>query len=411
MIRRLVPFMCLLILSACKKEEHKAFQMPPPEVTDYVVQQQNLPVIFDFVGFAQSSHPVEIRARVEGYLDKIAYQEGQIVKAGELLFQLDPRLYQADVEKAKAEVARQEAILANANLTVDRLRPLFEKNAASKKDLDNAIASQLSSQASVLAAKAQLLYNEVNLSYTTITSPITGYSDKAKFREGALINPASNSLMTTVSVIDPIWVYFTVSDNDILKTQEQEAKRTLVLPQDSRQAVARDNNQYIVEVTMSDGSLYPIKGIVDYSSPTYDQATGTLQVRAVFQNPEGMLRPGQFVRVKVKGAERPEALTVPRRAIQQNKNGMFVYLIDKDNKVIVQDVTGGDWFGNYQVITNGLKVGDRIVVDGVNKVMPGATVKVTGVWKDPGDSKTKVSAEPAKAVEATKSAETPKDSK
>lgn len=379
---RFVMLLCFLSLTACK-QQHQAPQMPPAEVTDYVVQPKTVPVVFDFVGFAQSSHPVEIRARVEGYLEKIAYQEGQLVNQGDLLFQLDPRLYEADVEKAKAEVARQEAILANANLTVDRLKPLFEKKAASKKDLDNAIASQLSSEAAVLAAKAQLIYNQVNLGYTTIISPITGYADKARLREGALINPASNSLLTTVSVIDPIWIYFTVSDNDILKAEEQRANKTIVLPYDEGTVTVGKENKYVVEVLLSNNTVYPIKGVVDYSSPTFDQATGTIQVRAVFKNPEGLLRPGQFVRVKVYGAEHPGALTVPRRALLQNSQGMFVYLINKDNKANVQNVTTGDWYGDYQVVTNGLKAGDRIVVDGINKILPGATVNVTGPWKEP----------------------------
>lgn len=365
---------------ACESPK-KPPDKPPAEITDYEVKEQNVPVVFDFVGFAKSSHPVEIRARVEGYLEKIAYQEGQLVQEGQLLFQLDPRLYEAEVDKSKAEIARQEAILANANLTVDRLRPLFEKNAASKKDLDNAIANQLSSAAAVLLAKAQLQYNEVNLGYTTITSPIRGYSDKAKLREGALINPASNSLLTTISVIDPIWVYFTISDNDVLKTSEQEAKKALVLPKGSSDVTIAENNKYIVEAVFSDGSTFNQKGYVDYSSPTYDQATGTLQVRAVFPNPQAILRPGQFVRVRVLGAERPNALMVPRRALQQNKNGQFVYLI-KDGKAISQNVTTGEWYKEYQIVTNGLKEGDKIVVDGTNKLLPGAPVRIIGPWKE-----------------------------
>lgn len=380
----------LLSLTAC--EQKKVTPPPKPaEVTNYIVEPESIPVVYDFVGFAQSSHPVEIRARVEGYLEKIAYKEGQLVNEGDLMFQLDPRLYEADVSKAKAEVARQEALLVNANLTVDRLRPLFEKNAASKKDLDNAVANQLATDAALLAAKAQLQYNEVNLGYTTITSPITGYSDKAKFREGALINPASNSLLTTVSVIDPIWVYFTISDNDILRTSQEEAKNTLKLPRGNSEdhITIADDNKYVVEATFSDGSLFPHKGIVDYSSPTYDQATGTIQVRAVFPNPEAALRPGQFVRVKVLGAIHPDALLVPRRALMQKKDGMYVYLIDQDNKVTAQDVTGDEWYEEYQIITNGLKPGDNIVIDGINKLMPGSKVNVVGPWKDPKEEPTK----------------------
>jgi membrane fusion protein (multidrug efflux system) len=366
-----LAFHALLLLTACKHETKPPVALPPVDVMDFVVEPKTLPAVFDFIGFAASSHPVEIRARVEGYLDKTAYQDGQIVHEGDLLFQLDPRQYIAKVEQDKAEVARQFALVENAKLTVNRLTPLYEQKAASKKDLDNATANLLASEASLLAAKAQLLESQIQLDYTTIRAPITGLADKAKFQQGSLINPGSNSLMTTISVIDPIWIYFTVSDNDILSAQQQSANQQMTLPKES---------QYEIEAVMSDGSIYPYKGKVDFSSPTYDQSTGTLLARAVFPNPKSDIRPGQFVRVKVFGAERPHALFVPKRALMQKKNGMFVYLIDTENKVVAQDVDTGDWYEEYQIITNGLKPGDRIVVDGINKVRPGATVHVKGPW-------------------------------
>lgn len=368
----LLTILTALTLCSCHSKDKKTPSIPPPvDINDYTVKPQNIPAVFDFIGFAESIHPVEIRARVEGYLDKIAYEDGQMVQEGSLLFQLDPRQYEAQVAQAQAEVAKQEAILENAKLTVNRLTPLFEKKAASKKDLDNATANQLSAAASLLSAKANLLNAEINLSYTTILSPITGLTDKAKLREGALINPASNSLLTTVSVIDPIWVYFTISDNDILKATKQSDEHSIILPKDS---------DYEVQIILSDGSIFPYKGKVNFNSPTYDQSTGTLLARAVFPNPKADLRPGQFVRVKVFGAMRPNALTVPRRALMQKSSGMFVYLISKDNKVISQDVTTGDWYEDYQVITNGLKPEDHIVVDGINKVRPGMTVNVLKPW-------------------------------
>lgn len=375
--RIFLTILAALILCSCHSKDKKTPPLPPPvDVNDYTVEPNNIPAVFDFIGFAESIHPVEIRARVEGYLDKIAYEDGQMVQEGSLLFQLDPRQYEAQVAQARAEVAKQEAILENAKLTVNRLTPLYEKKAASKKDLDNATASQLSAAASLLSAKANLLNAEINLSYTTILSPITGLSDKAKLREGALINPASNSLLTTISVIDPIWVYFTISDNDILKATKQSNERSIILPEEK---------DYDVEIILSDGSVFPYKGKVNFSAPTYDQSTGTLLARAVFPNPKADLRPGQFVRVKVFGANRPNALIVPRRALMQKSSGMFVYLISKDNKVISQDVTTGDWYEDYQVITNGLKAGDRIVVDGINKVRPGMTVNVVKAWTPPAN--------------------------
>lgn len=374
----------VLFLSSCASKEQKAPPPPPTDVTDFVVKPKDIPAIFDFIGFAESSHPVEIRAKVEGYLDKLAYDEGQQVKAGQLLYQIDPSQYKAKVEQAQAEVAREAAVLENAILAVDRLAPLYKQKAASKKDLDNAISSKLSAEASLEAAQANLLFAQINLDYTTIVSPITGLAAKSKYREGALINPGSNSELTTVYVMDPIWIYFTISDNDLLSVQAEEANKTMTLPQND-QKVLPQKNDYIVEAVRSDGSIYPFKGTVDYSSPTYDQATGSMLARAVFPNPENILRPGQFIRVKVFGAMRPNALYVPRRALLQKNNGMYVFLIDKDNKVIAQDVSTGDWEGNYQIITNGLKPGDRIVVDGINKLRTGSPINITGPWNSPPD--------------------------
>lgn len=361
----------LLLIAACSKEA-KPPPPPPVKVVAFTVTPQTIPAVFDFIGFAESSHQIEIRARVEGYLDKIAYVEGQLVHAGDLLFQLDPTQFKTKVDQARGEVAKQEALVENAKLTVNRLTPLFQQKAASKKDLDNATATLLSTQASLQSAKADLVNNEINLGYTTITTPITGLSDRSKYREGALITPGSNSLLTTVSVLDPIWVYFTVSDNVILRAQEQSAKKKIIFPEEKN---------YSVEVILSDDSVYPYKGKVNFSAPTYDQSTGTLLIRAVFPNPKATMLPGQFVRIKVYGAEHPNVLYVPRRALLQKANGMYVYLIDKDNQVVAQDVSTGDWYGDYQIITNGLKPDDRIVVDGINKIVAGMKVEVTGEWQ------------------------------
>lgn len=357
--------MTALLLSACQSD--KSPIKLPTEVTEYVVEPRTIPATFDSMGFAESVHPVEIRARVEGYLDQIAYQEGQLVHEGELMFQLDPKQFKAEVEKARGEVARQKALLENAKLTLDRLTPLYQQKATSKKDLDNAIANKLAIEAALISAEAQLMVNEINLGYTTITSPITGLADRSRYRQGALINPGSNSLMTTVSVLDPIWVYFPISDNDILRIRHEQKNEQLILPNPS---------DYVVEAILSDSTPYAHLGKVDFTSPTYDQSTGTMMARAVFPNPDAHIRPGQFVRIKVSGATRPNALAVPLKALMQKSSGLFVYLITADSKVIAQDVSIGEWDGDFQIITNGLKPGDRVIVDGINKVRPGMEVRV-----------------------------------
>ena len=368
---RICYLLFLIIITACESEK-QSHTSTPVGVTEYTVEPKTIGAVFDFIGFAESSHPVEIRAKIEGYLQKIAYKEGSLVHEGDLMFQIDPQQFEAKVEEAVGEVARQEALLANAILTVNRLTPLYEQKAASKKDLDNATANKLSVEASLQSAKAQLLFANINLGYTKIVAPVTGLAEKSKFYEGALINPASNSLMTTISVIDPIWVYFPVSDNDLLRARQESREKNLILPPES---------EYTVDAIMSDGSTYRFPGKLNYSSPTYDQATGTLQVRAEFPNPDGDLRPGQFIRVKVHGAKRPDAIVVPQRALMQKKSGMFVYLIENDGTIVAQDVSTGAWEGDYQVITNGLKQGDRVVVDGITKIRQGMKVNVIGPWK------------------------------
>jgi membrane fusion protein (multidrug efflux system) len=368
-------FLLALCFFSCERKPTEAQQPYAASVTAYAVTAQTIPAIFSYIGFAESSHPVEIRGRVEGYLDRIAYKEGGLVYEGDLLFQLDPSQFQAAVAQARGEVARQKAILENAKLTVNRLQPLYEQKAASKKDLDNAISNKLAAEASLLSAEAQLLNAEINLGYTTIRSPITGLSDKSRFREGTLITPGPNNLMTTISVVDPIWVYFTVSESDILQAQKSRNK-TLTIPQ--------DDTLWDVQMILTDDSIFPYTGKVDFSAPTYDQSTGTLLVRAVFPNPKSediasYVYPGQFVRVKVFGATRPNALLVPRKALIQKNTGFFVYLIDKENRVVAQDVSVGEWYGDDQIVTNGLKDGDLIVLDGTNKVRPGTPVHVESV--------------------------------
>lgn len=353
-------------LSSCNKTE----ETPPVslvEVSVVNVQRNTIPLVYQSVGYAESSHPVEIRARVEGYLEEIAYVEGSHVKTGDLLFKLDQRPFIANVEQAKGSLAREKALLWNAQQAVNRLTPLYQKNAASKKDLDDATASLLAAEASVQVAKANLESAEINLSYTVLNSPIDGLAGKSNFREGALISPGPNNLMTSVETLNPIWVYFSISENEILKMDSEVKKHTVILPKD---------DQYQVEVVLADGSIYPEKGVVNFASPTYNQRTGTLSLRAQFTNPHTVIRPGQFLRVNVYGAVRPDAIYVPQKALLEGKNGMYVYVV-REGKAAIQNVEVGDWYGDYWIITEGLKEGELVVVDGVNKVGQNVPVKIT----------------------------------
>lgn len=359
---------CLLIACyccvSCEKKKAGASPVYPVLVEVQKIERKTIPATFEFVGVIQSSHEVEIRARVTGYLEEIAYREGSFVQKGDLLFQIDPRPFQADLAKARAKVAQQEAVLWQAQRAVKRFQPLYEQKAASQRDLDNAIANELSAEAELLAAQAQVADAELNLSYTTIRSPVSGLTAQAKYRVGSLISPAQDQ-MTTISVIDPIWVVFSVSEQDMLKSQQERKQGKLVFPADE---------DFEIELVLADQSVYPEKGHVNFTAPSYSQQTGTMLIRAVLPNQETNLRPGQFVRVRVFGATRPDAIVVPQRAIVQSKNGNFVFVVGKENKAEVRPVVLGPWDQQNWVIFGGLQPGDEVIIDGINKLLPGAPV-------------------------------------
>ena len=311
---------------------------PPVDVTVVSVAPQTTPATYEFTGKTESSRAVEIRARVEGYLDKIAYTEGDFVRAGQLMFQLDPKPFQAALDSAKGDLARAEAQLANASATLARVKPLARQNALSQKDLDDAVANERSAQAQVQSAKAQARTAELNLGYATIKSPFNGLADKSQFREGSLVTPGSNSLLTTVVQLDPAWVNFGAGENDVLKFRRQKA---------SGQLKATENPD--VELVLADGSVYPNKGRIDYVAPTIDAQTGTLAIRAEIPNPDRVLSPGQFVRVRLQGIERANVLLVPQRAVMQGPQGKFVYVVSPENKAEVKPVQVGDFYGDQWI--------------------------------------------------------------
>lgn len=364
------------LLCGCDKKKTVP-QKPPVEVTVEKIEPKTIPTIFEYIGVIQSSHEVEIRARVTGYLETIAYLEGSFVQKGDLLFQLDPRPFQAALAKVRAQLAREQAVLWQAERAVKRFTPLYEQKAASQRDLDNAIASKMSAEAQVMEAQAQVADAEINLGYTTIRSPVSGLSSQAKYRVGSLISPTQDK-MTNVSVIDPIWVSFSVSEQDILSSEDQIRKRQLVFP---------PQGEFEIELILADQSIFPQKGTVNFASPSYSQETGTLMIRAVLSNPGDLLRPGQFVRVKIYGATRPNAIVVPQQAVQQGQNGSFVFVVNAENQAEVRPIVPGPWEQNHWVIWDGLKAGDQVVIDGVNKILPGSPVKVIKEIQFPEEKK------------------------
>jgi membrane fusion protein (multidrug efflux system) len=353
-------------IGGCSKEAP-----PPPErivdVTAVTIIPQDAPVIYEFVGQTQSSREVEIRARVDGFLERRLYTEGGLVKAGETLFLMDKKPFEATLQQARGELAQQRAKLQVAQANLTRVRPLAQQNAVSKKDLDDAIGNEQSARAAVLSAEGSVRQAELNLSYTTIASPLSGLSSFAKIQDGAYVN-ASNNLLTTVAQLDPIWVNFSVSENEYLRMRESVAKGEINVP---------PNQNFEVEVLLADGSVFPNRGKISFADPSFSSETGTFLVRATFSNPSGILKPGQFVRVNLRGATRPGAILVPQRAVQQGARSHFVWVVGKDGKAEQRVVDTGQWSGDDWVITQGLRADEQVVVDGAIRVGPGVQLKVS----------------------------------
>jgi len=354
-----------LVLGGCSKAKEAPAQ-PPPAVSVVTVAPADVAVSAEFVGQTQSSHLVNIQARVSGFLEKRMYTEGALVKEGQVLFQMDPKPFQAQLSQARAALAQAEAAKETARLNLERTRPLTALNALSQKDLDDATGQFQSAAAAVEQAMAEVETAELNLSYTTITTPVTGVSSSAKQTDGTYIG-MQNSLLTTVASISPMWVNFSLSENQMQTYRDQSARGLLRMPEDSR---------YTLEIVLVDGSVYPHTAQITFAEPSFNASTGTFLIRGSVANPEGILHPNQYVRVRVKGAIRPNAILVPQRAVQQGSQGHFVWVVGTDGKAERRPVTVGDWYGEDWFISEGLKAGDRVVVDGGLTLRPGTPVTV-----------------------------------
>jgi membrane fusion protein (multidrug efflux system) len=356
----------LSLLFGCGKEPVSSAR-PPTDVTVMTVTARDTPVVFEFVAQTQSSREVEIRARVAGFLEKRLYTEGELVKAGQVLFQMDRRPFEAALLSAQGQLAQQQARWEVAKATLARVRPLAQQNAVSKMDLDNAVGNERQTQAAVLAAQGQVRTEQLNLGYTTIASPLTGLSSFAKKQEGSYVTPGESGLLTSVSQMDPIYVNFSLSENETLKYRSEIAAGQLKFP---------PNSNFEVEVVLADGSIVPDRGRLDFAAPSFSPETGTFLVRAVVANPKGMLRPGQFVRALAIGASRPNAILVPQRAVLEGARSHYVWVLNGEGKPEQRIVEVGDWHDADWFITQGLRAGERIVVDGALRVAPGAPLNI-----------------------------------
>jgi membrane fusion protein, multidrug efflux system len=361
--------LAVVLTAGCSKEAPAPPQRPAPQVTVLTVKPQSIPYIAAFVAQTESSRQVDIVARVSGYLEKIGYGEGELVKEGQLLFVLDQKPFQAQLESAHGELKAQEARHSTAFANLNRIKPLTQMRAMSQADLDKAQGEFDSSRAAVYSAQAKVKEMQLNLGYATIRSPVTGVASRSLQRQGAYINSLSESAkLTYVAALDPMWVNFSVSQNQLAKVKDEVAKGQLTPP---------PGQVFEVEIVLPGGQAYPEKGRVSFADPSFSQQTGSFLVRAVLPNPNKALMPGMFVTANVRGGTRENAIFVPQLSVQQGPNGHVVFVVKEDNTAEVRPVVVGDYHGAKDIfILTGLRGGDRVVVDGALRVVPGQPVKI-----------------------------------
>jgi len=366
--RKWLPFgLCLLWLGGCGGDKPAASVQPLAVPAGVItVKATDVPYVGEFVGETESSQEVEIRARVEGFLESIAYREGAIVKKGDALFQMDRKPFEAALAAARAELQAQQARLGTASANLKRVGPLAAEDALSQKDLDDARGARDAAAAAVEGARSRVQQAEINLSYTTILSPVTGVTSFARKQPGSFMAPGPDSLLTYVAALDPMRVNFSVSENEQLKFNK--------LLKDGRLRPAAER-KYTVQLVLADGTVVPAPGHITFGDASFNKETGTYLVRAELPNRDGALRPGQFVRVLLGGASWINAIQVPQRAVMQGPQGNFVWVVDAESKAEFRPVAVGPLSGDMWLIADGLADGERIVVDGGLKLAPGVPVQ------------------------------------
>ncbi len=358
-IAAIVVALCLLLR---KKPQAAAV----PVVAVDTVKVDNVSVYGEYVGRIRAQQFVEVHARVEGFLEKMLFDEGTFVKKGETLFIIDPTLYRANAEKARAKLNKAKAAEQKAKRDLDRIRPLYEQNAASRLDLDNAEAAYEGAKADVMESQAELAQAELTLSYTTVKSPISGYISERRADIGSLVGTGSSSLLATVVNSDTVRIDFSMTALDYLRSKS----RNVNLGQ-------RDSSrgwQPSVSITLADGSAYPLEGLVDFADPKVDPKTGTFSVRAEMPNPDHTLLPGEFTKVKLLMDVIGNAIAVPTKAIDIQKGGAYVYVVKPDSMVERRYVETGPELENTIVIERGLAKGEAIITEGYHKVRHGMKV-------------------------------------
>lgn len=371
--------------------------MPPPEVAVVTVQSKAQPVELEYTGQTAGSRETEVRARVAGILQKRLFEEGATVKAGTPLFQIDPANFQTQVASAEAAVAVAFAKVNQARRDAARLGPLAAEKAISQKEFDDSKSALESAEASLKQVQAQAAEARLNLSYTKVLAPISGTTGAATKSEGSLVS-GTDSLLTTLVQTNPIYVNFSVSESDMLQMTKQVNSGQLSVP---GKRAANGSLGFTVNVKLADGSVYPRTGKLNFASERVNAQTGSFDVRAELPNPDGVMRPGQFVRVTLGGANRPNSLSVPQRAVIDSPMGKMVFVVSKDDKLEPRPVALDGWSKGQWIVTKGLADGDRVLVDGFIKAHdPGMTVKPVPYVPAAENSASKVPAAPASSAQA-----------
>lgn len=354
-----------VVLIIILRPEKTAVEYPTVEVED--VKTEDVNIYGEYVGRIRAQQFVEVRARVEGYLEQMLFAEGTYIKKGQTLFIIDPTLYRAKVNKARAQLNKARAQALKAERDLARIRPLYEQNAASQLDLDNAIAAYEGASADVVVCEADLTQAELTLSYTSVQSPISGYISERSADIGTLVGPGAKSLLATVVKSDTVRIDFSMTALDYLRSKERNVNL-------GQRDSSREWEPYVT-VTLADGTQYPYRGPVDFADPQVDPKTGTFSVRAEMPNPDRTLLPGEFTKVKLLMDVREDATVVPAKAVVVEKGGAFIYVVRPDSVVERRFVETGPEIGNNIIVERGLATDERIVVEGYHKLQHGMKVE------------------------------------
>ncbi|HET9371546.1 MAG TPA: efflux RND transporter periplasmic adaptor subunit [Vicinamibacterales bacterium] len=361
--RRLLTALCAATAVAACSEPPAPPPPPPPEVYVADVVRRDVPVFVDLVGQMEGDQDVDIRARVEGFLETVRFQEGEFVRKGDLLYEIDRKPFEAALAAAKAEQATAAARLNKADGDVARYRPLAAKQAVSQQELDNALAAQDAARSQVDAAKAAVEQASINLGYTRIHAPIDGLIGTTQMKAGNLVGRGENTLLTTISQINPIIFRVGVTEADYLRVFRRR-----------QEAAGKDPVGAQIELTLADNTVYPHKGRLGPIERAIDPTSGTLAVQFIFPNPQALLRPGQYARSRLVLDTQVGALAVPQRAVQELQNLYSVAIVGADNKVTFRNVKVGQKVDSLWVIEEGVAAGDKVIVEGIQRVQEGATV-------------------------------------